>query len=124
MVCDPETDYVVEATKEFTAELFADDLNRTCEEFRCWNEEIHNSSNGFIGSFEVRVSKKIGNISITFIDPRDPNGNGQMLLTPTPYQMAPHSKPCVWFDNKSHKEIFRLYYTAYDVIWRKARKLV
>ena len=116
LLCDPKTDYVVRATKEFTADIFDIHLEESVTQFKKWNREIEAERNSFKGNFLVKGTNKIGNISLTFLDPR--KMCGELLITPVPWQMGATVKPCFWISKMENKGSFESYWSTYETIWR------
>lgn len=108
LVCEG-IDYIVKATADFTAPEFGDDLKYSIKIFQEWHKEVNR--NNWPGSINLKLSRKLGNLSLTFFDPDD--DWGKLLLTPV---VQPHAmgRPCFWMTKKDHEHIFNHYLMVYE----------
>jgi len=113
LICE-DVDYIVKATTEFTALEFGADLEHSIATFQEWQEEI--SSKGWPGSFNLKLSRRLGSVSLTFLDPD--NDDGKLLLTPI---VQPHAmgRPCFWISKKDHEYVFNYYLMVYESMLRE-----
>ncbi len=120
LVCDTQRDDVVKVTGDFTgSSSFARDLFTSVQTFSAWKTELEEMGGRVKGRLELAGSDRVGNISVTFVDPRRPGG--RMLITPTVWTTLPTAKPCVWISKQSHSKVFQHYFSLYETIWRHAR---
>ena len=113
LICE-NIDYVVQATSDFTAPEFGDDLKHSISIFKEWEEEVQ--KNNWPGSINFKMSRKLGNLSFTFFDPDD--DWGRLLLTPV-VQAHALGRPCFWMTKKDHEHIFNHYLMVYESMLRE-----
>ena len=112
LICE-NVDYIVKATADFTAPGFEEELEYSIKIFQEWQKDIKNKH--WPGSINVKMSRKLGNLSLTFFDPDD--DHGKLLLTPI---VQPHAmgRPCFWLSKKEHDYIFSHYLVVYESMLR------
>ncbi len=113
LICE-DIDYIVKATADFTAPEFGADLKHSIRTFQKWHDEVANKD--WPGSFNLKLSRKLGNLSLTFFDPD--HDEGALLLTPI---VQPHAmgRPCLWITKKEHEHIFNHYIMVYESMLRE-----
>jgi hypothetical protein len=112
LICE-NVDYIVKSMTDLTAPEFGNDLEHSIKIFHDWQNDIKN--NKWPGSINVRFSRKLGNLSLTFFDPGD--DHGMLLLTPV-VQSHASGRPCVWLTKKEHTHIFNHYQMVYESMLR------
>jgi hypothetical protein len=118
LVCDIEPDYLLPATRDFTGPTFIEDLEDSLRNFRQWQEQADaEKENGAMkGRLEIRLSRRIGNLSLTFLDPE--LDSGMLEITPVPFDTRSAARARFLLTRKEHPEIFHAYWSAYDLIYR------
>jgi hypothetical protein len=89
--------------------------------FKQWQLQVNElrSEGSLVGRLEIRLSKHIGNVSMTLADPEDPN-TGMLQITPVLFDMKSPARPCFILNRREHAEMFLAYYSVYDYIFRTA----
>jgi hypothetical protein len=118
LVCDVEPDYAQKATQEFAGPTFIEDLDDSLKHFKQWQEQAdaEKASGIMKGRLEIRLSRRIGNLSITFVDPE--LDTGMLEITPVPFDSRSAARARFLLSRKEHGEIFQAYWSAYDLIYR------
>ncbi len=113
LICE-DIDYIIKSTTDFTAPEFSKDLKHSIQTFEKWQRKIEREN--WPGSLSLKFSRKLGSLSLTFLDPDD--DHGKLLLTPI---VQPHAlgRPCVWFSKKEHEHIFNHYLMVYESMLRE-----
>ena len=118
LLCDWKPDYVRKATREFTHNDFMDDLEDSLKHFAQWQEEAdaEKTAGNLRGRLEIRLSKRIGNVSITFVDPQ--LETGALEVTPVLYESQSPIRARFILTRREHSDMFQGYWSAYDAIFR------
>jgi hypothetical protein len=122
LLWDPDDEHGVKTIKECIAELFDEHLLQTIDGFKKWNEELEKEGPQIKGKLRVKTTKKIGSISLTFLDPR--NNHGELLITPVTWQAQATTRPCFWISKLANRSSFETYWSNYETIWRNHSKSI
>jgi hypothetical protein len=118
LICDNTAEHSVRALTDFTNTDFAEDLERAVNEFRQWDEQI--VAGKFIGEFNVRLTTRIGTLTMVFVDPQLESGAAAMI--PVLPETDAHGRPCFWLTRKDHAAIFDLYFQKYQTVFDASSK--
>lgn len=113
MLCAPE-DYLINAISEVAivpSDLFRKHLSAALHTFQEWVTESKEQK--LPGNLFVRTSRRIGNVSLSIIDPD--RLDGQMLLTPV-LGGASKDRPCFWITKADHAQVFDYYVAWYEFV--------
>jgi hypothetical protein len=118
LICDRQPDYIPKATRDFAGPTFIKDLEDALKSFKQWQEQadMESASGKMKGRLEIRLSTRIGNLSLTFVDPE--LDTGMLEITPVPFDSRAAARVRFLLSRRDHSEMFQAYWSAYDLIFR------
>jgi hypothetical protein len=118
LLCDPQMDYVTLAMQDSVGHTFTDDLKESIPCFRYWQEIADKDyDNGQLkGRLQIRLSRRIGSLSLTFTDPS--LLSGMLEITPVPYSTNSVNRTSFLLTRSEHQEMFSHYWSTYELIYR------
>ena len=90
------------------------------EVFDGWVRKAHNRKPPY--PLQVRLSRHIGTVSWTFVDPD--TADGQAVFVPITYTSLRGERPCFRITKKEHEPLFKYYYEMYQQIFTVGSRLL
>src|SRR3990172_625605 len=121
MIVDPQEHQLVQAISQVVDESMGPDLTEALKHFLLWQTAWLASKPMDTSRFEVRLSRRIGNVSFTFADAE--TTSGLALVRPILYHTRPAERPSFLLPRQYARDAFDGYYRVFSQEWTHARKL-
>ena len=118
MISDNKQDYILKYLSAFTGQAFTTALHRSINKFLEWQKEADKENL----KLTVKLSKKIGTLSLTFVDPG--RKDAKLLLIPIFAGSYTLGRPCFWITKKEHGQNFNAYFQVYETLWRTGARRI